>query len=296
MTSATQARAARFRALLEQPAAHVLPGAMNALAARIIEDTGFEAIYVTGAGVTNASLGMPDLGLITASELAETVHRIRDVTELPLVVDADTGFGNALNTRRTVRSLERAGATVIQLEDQTFPKRCGHFDDKSVVPAEEMVMKISAAVDARSSSDLLIMARTDAAATHGIDEAIERANRFVAAGADISFVEGPRTAEDIARVGREVDGPKLINLVVGGKTPLLSRAELAQHGYALVLYANAGLQAAILAMQEVYGHLFGHGDIEAISHRLAGFEERQRVIRKDLYDELDAKYATGENK
>src|SRR5690554_6126097 len=237
----------------------LLPGAMNALAARIIEDAGFEAIYVTGAGVTNANLGMPDLGLITATELADQVARIRDVTELPLVVDADTGFGNALNTRRTVRSLERAGASVIQLEDQTFPKKCGHFEDKSVVAADEMEMKIQAAVEARSSSDLLIMARTDAAATHGIDEAIERAGRYRAAGADISFVEGPRTKEDISRVAREVEGPKLINLVVGGKTPLMSRAELAQLGYALVLYANAGLQAAIRAMQHVYGHLKEHG-------------------------------------
>src|SRR5690625_847004 len=184
---------ADIRPLLTGGEAVLLPGAMNALAARIIEDTGFRAIYVTGAGVTNAALGMPDLGLITATEIAEQTARIRDVTALPLVVDADTGFGNALNTQRTVRALERAGASVIQLEDQTFPKRCGHFDDKSVIPAEEMVMKISAAVDARSSSDLLIMARTDAAATHGIDEAIERANRFVAAGADIRFVEGPRT-------------------------------------------------------------------------------------------------------
>lgn len=286
---------ARFRQLLQAPAATLLPGAMNALAARIIEDSGFEAIYVTGAGLTNANLGMPDLGLITATELAEQVARIRDVTELPLVVDADTGFGNALNTRRTVRSLERAGASVIQLEDQTFPKKCGHFEDKSVVAADEMVMKIQAAVDARSSSELLIMARTDAAATHGIDEAIERAGRYREAGADISFVEGPRSREDIARIGREVDGPKLINLVVGGKTPLLSRSELAELGYALVLYANAGLQAAILAMQQVYGHLKQHGDLEGIRDQLAGFAERQRVILKDHFDELDRKYALGEN-
>src|SRR5690625_394205 len=166
-----------IRSVLAGSGAVLLPGAMNALVARIIEDTGFKAIYVTGAGVTNASLGMPDLGLITATEIAEQTARIRDVTALPLVVDADTGFGNALNTQRTVRALERAGANVIQLEDQTFPKRCGHFDDKSVIPAAEMVQKIHAAVDARASGDTLIMARTDAAATDGIDEAIERANR-----------------------------------------------------------------------------------------------------------------------
>lgn len=274
--------------------AMLLPGAMNALAARIIEDTGFGAIYVTGAGVTNASLGMPDLGLITATEIAEQVARIRDVTELPLVVDADTGFGNALNTRRTVRSLERAGASVIQLEDQTFPKKCGHFEDKSVVAAEEMVQKLHAAVDARRSEDLLIMARTDAAATHGIEHAIERANLYIEAGADISFVEGPRTLEDIRLVAEQVPGPKLINLVVGGKTPLLPLDELGAMGYALVLYANAGLQAAILALQKVYAHLMEHGDIEAMRDQLADFADRQKVIRKDHFDELDRKYATGE--
>ncbi len=272
--------------------AMLLPGAMNALAARIIEDAGFEAIYVTGAGVTNANLGMPDLGLITATEMTEQVARIRDVTELPLVVDADTGFGNALNTRRTVRSFERAGASVIQLEDQTFPKKCGHFDDKSVVTAGEMVQKLHAAVDARSSTDVLIMARTDAAATHGIDAAIERANRYLEAGADISFVEGPRTAADIRKVADQVPGPKLINLVVGGKTPLLEREELGAMGYALVLYANAGLQAAIRALQQVYAHLKEHGDIEAIRDQLADFGERQQVIRKDRFDELERKYTT----
>ena len=275
--------------------AMLLPGAMNALAARIIEDAGFEAIYVTGAGLTNANLGMPDLGLITATEVADQVARIRDVTELPLVVDADTGFGNAINTGRTVRSLERAGASVIQLEDQTFPKKCGHFDDKSVVPADEMVQKLHAAVDARSSSDLLIMARTDAAATHGIGHAIERANLYVEAGADISFVEGPRTHGDIALVAREVPGPKLINLVVGGKTPLLSQEQLADMGYALVLYANAGLQAAIRAMQDVYGHLARHGNLEQVAGMLADFGERQKVVRKDRFDALSAKYRTGDS-
>lgn len=279
-----------IRSVLAGSGAVLLPGAMNALAARIIEDTGFKAIYVTGAGVTNASLGMPDLGLITATEIAEQTARIRDVTALPLVVDADTGFGNALNTQRTVRALERAGASVIQLEDQTFPKRCGHFDDKSVIPAAEMVQKIHAAVDARASADTLIMARTDAAATDGIDEAIERANRYLEAGADISFVEGPRTRADIERVAAGVPGPKLINLVVGGKTPLLPLSELGGMGYQLVLYANAGLQAAILALQEVYAHLKEHGDLEDMIHRLADFAERQKVIRKDEYDRLEMKY------
>lgn len=264
----------------------LLPGAMNALAARIIEDTGFRAVYVTGAGVTNAALGMPDLGLITVTEIAQQVALIRDAVDLPLVVDADTGFGNAVNTYRTVRTLERAGAAVIQLEDQTFPKRCGHFEDKSVVSATEFADKIRAATDARDSA--LIMARTDAAATHGIDAAIERANLYVEAGADISFVEGPTTVEEIRQVAQHVPGPKLINLVVGGKTPMLELAELASIGYGAVLYANAGLQAAISAMQAAYTQLFNHGNLDGI--QLASFQERQRVIRKDFFDGLGERY------
>ncbi len=264
----------------------LLPGAMNALAARIIEDTGFRAVYVTGAGVTNAALGMPDLGLITVTEIAQQVALIRDAVDLPLVVDADTGFGNAVNTYRTVRTLERAGAAVIQLEDQTFPKRCGHFEDKSVVSATEFADKIRAATDARDSA--LIMARTDAAATHGIDAAIERANLYVQAGADISFVEGPTTVEEIRQVAQHVPGPKLINLVVGGKTPMLELAELASIGYGAVLYANAGLQAAISAMQAAYTQLFNHGNLDGI--QLASFQERQRVIRKDFFDGLGERY------
>ncbi len=283
-----------LRKLFSRDRPFLLPGAMNALAARIIEDTGFDAIYVTGAGVTNAALGMPDLGLITVSELAQQVALIRDVVELPLVVDGDTGFGNPVNTFRTVRMLERAGANAIQLEDQTFPKRCGHFEDKSVVDAGEFVAKIRAAADARTSEDFLIVARTDAAATHGIGEAIERARLFVGAGADVSFVEGPTTREDIALVGREVPGPKLINIVFGGKTPMLGLDELGGMGYSAVLYANAGLQASIRAMQDVYSHLKEHGDAAAISDRLAGFAERQRVIRKDFYDDLERRYSGGE--
>lgn len=295
MNPESPGRPAGLHTLFDRGRPFLLPGAMNALAARIIEDTGFEAIYVTGAGVTNATLGMPDFGLITASELAEQVALIRDVVDLPLIVDGDTGFGNAINTRRTVRMLERAGANAVQLEDQTFPKRCGHFDDKSVVPAPEFIQKIHAAADARSSDDFLIIARTDAAATHGIEEAIERANRFVEAGADVSFVEGPTTREDIARVGREVAGPKLINLVVGGKTPMLGLDELGDMGYAAVLYANAGLQAAIMALQETYAHLLENGNLEAMGNRLAGFAERQRVIRKDDFDALERRYAGSED-
>ena len=176
----------------------LVPGAANALTARIIEDTGFKAIYVTGAGVTNTFLGLPDIGLISMTELASHVSAIREVVSLPLIVDADTGFGNPLNVARTIRVLERSGANAIQLEDQEFPKRCGHFAGKSVIASAEMVQKIHSAVDARIDRDLVIIARTDAIAANGFDDAMERAAAYIEAGADMTFVEAPRTREQIA--------------------------------------------------------------------------------------------------
>ena len=185
----------------------LLPGASNALTARIIEDLGFKAIYVTGAGVTNTFLGVPDIGLISMTELANHVSAMRDVVALPLIVDADTGFGNPLNVTRTIRVLERSGANAIQLEDQEFPKRCGHFSGKSVIASTDMVQKIRAAADARIDPDLVIVARTDAIATHGFEDAMERAAAYIEAGADMTFVEAPRTKEQIVEIPRRVDGP-----------------------------------------------------------------------------------------
>ncbi len=181
-----------LRAKLQERRGLLVPGAANALAARIIEDLGFEAVYVSGAGVTNTLLGMPDLGFISLPEIAQHTATIREAVNIPVLVDADTGFGNALNVRHAVRVLERAGADAIQLEDQTMPKRCGHFDNKSVISAEEMVGKVKAAVDARSSHDLLIIARSDALAVEGFDRTIERAQRYIEAGADVTFVEAPQ--------------------------------------------------------------------------------------------------------
>ena len=198
----------------------LVPGAFNALSARVIEDLGFEAIYVTGAGVTNMNLGLPDQGFMGLAEIAEATSRIRDAVGLPLIVDMDTGFGNALNTYHAVRILERAGADCIQLEDQVAPKRCGHFSGKEVISTEEAVSKIKAAVDARTDPDFLIMARTDAAATHGFEAAVERAQRFAEAGADILFVEAVTQAEEIRALPRRLGPPQLMNMVIGGKTPI----------------------------------------------------------------------------
>src|SRR5471030_1813351 len=208
----------RLREILSERKAVLLPGAASALAARVIEDIGFQAIYVTGAGVTNTSLGMPDIGLISVTELANHVSAMRDVVSLPLIVDADTGFGNAINVTRTIQILERSGANAIQLEDQDFPKKCGHFSGKSVISRAEMVQKIHAAVDARNDADLVIVARTDAIATNGFEDAMERAAAYIEAGADMTFVEALRTQEQIAEIPKRLAVPQLINIVAGGLT------------------------------------------------------------------------------
>lgn len=280
----------RLRALIARKKAVLLPGAANALAARVIEDLGFEAVYVTGAGVTNTYLGMPDIGLLTVTELADHVAAMRDAVSLPLIVDGDTGFGNAINVGRTVRTLERAGASAIQLEDQDFPKRCGHFSGKSVIPAAEMVQKIRAAADARVDRDFVIVARTDAIAVNGFEDAMARANAFIEAGADMTFVEAPRTPEQIAAIPK-LKVPQLLNIVAGGLTPMLPREELEQMGYALVLYANAALQAAVAGMQTVLGHLKAEGSLDGVSDKLAGFAERQRLVNKPHFDALEKKYS-----
>jgi 2-methylisocitrate lyase-like PEP mutase family enzyme len=280
----------RMRELLRQRRAVLLPGAANALTARIIEDLGFEAIYVTGAGVTNTFLGMPDIGLISVTELADHVAAMRDAVALPLIVDADTGFGNAINVTRTVKLLERSGASAIQLEDQEFPKRCGHFSGKTVIARDEMVQKIRAAADARIDPDLVIVARTDAIAVNGFEDAIERAQAYIEAGADMTFVEAPRTAEQIAEIPKRLGVPQLINIVAGGLTPMLGLDELERMGYSLVLYANAALQASLAGMQNVLGHLKANGSLHGVEDRLATFAERQRLVQKPHFDALEKKY------
>ena len=278
-----------LKALLARRQAAVVPGVPNAMTARIVADIGFDAVYVTGAGVTNFNLGVPDLGLITLTELAQTVAAIREVTELPLIVDADTGFGNAVNVGRTVRVLERAGADGIQLEDQDFPKKCGHFAGKAVIPLPEMVQKVRAAADARRDPELQIIARTDARAIEGLDAALERAVAYTAAGADATFVEAPESKEEMVRIGK-LPAPQVANMVFGGKTPLVSQAELAAMGFALVLYANTALQAAVQGMQAALAVLKRDGDLNQAGALLATFAERQRLVDKPRFDALERRY------
>ncbi|PIL14278.1 carboxyvinyl-carboxyphosphonate phosphorylmutase [Puniceibacterium antarcticum] len=269
----------------------LMPGAANALAARVIEDQGFESIYLSGAGLTNTYLGMPDLGFVGLSEIAQHTSTIRDATELPIVVDADNGFGNSLNVRHTIRTLERAGASAIQLEDQKIPKRCGHFSGKEVVPIAEARMRIRAAVDARQNENTLIVARTDARATDGYTEAMDRASAFIEEGADITFVEAPQSEEEMRAIPATLKGtPQLVNLVVGGKTPILGLDELGEMGFSLILYANVALQSAVYGMQMALGQLKDTGKMDE-SGPLASFMERQRMVRKDLFDELEKRYA-----
>lgn len=279
-----------FAARLEKRDALLMPGVANALAARVVEDLGFEAIYLSGAGLTNTFLGLPDLGFVSLTEIAQHTAAIRDSVELPIVVDADTGFGNALNVRHTIRTLERAGASAVQIEDQLSPKRCGHFSGKDVISADEMLGKIKAAVDARHDENLLILARTDARATLGFQAAIDRAAAFIEAGADITFVEAPESIAEIRAIPSSLRAPQLINMVVGGRTPIIDLAELRSMGFALVLYANAALQGAVYGMQAALGQLKETGSLDE-SAPVASFKERQRLVRKPLYDELEERYA-----
>jgi len=268
----------------------IVPGAFNALSARVIADLGFEALYITGAGVTNMWFGMPDQGFMGLAEIADHTARIRDAVELPLLVDADTGFGNALNVYHTVRTLERAGADCIQLEDQVAPKRCGHFAGKDVISTEEAVSKIKAAVDARRDPDLLVMARTDAAAVHGFEAAVERAQLFAEAGADILFVEAVTTAEEIRALPQRLATPQLMNMVIGGRTPIFNAAELGELGFGIVLYANAALQGAVMGMQKALGVLRDDKEILESGGLVTPFAERQRLVGKPGWDALEKRY------
>ena len=281
----------RFRERLRSDRTVLVPGVANALAARIVTDLGFEAVYLSGAGLSNTYLGLPDLGFVGLSDVAQHTAAIRNATDLPIIVDADTGFGNALNVHHTVRTLERAGASAIQIEDQVMPKRCGHFSDKDVIDIDEARGRIKSAVDARHDPNVLILARTDARAALGLEEAIERARAFVEDGADITFVEAPESIAELRAIAESLRGtPQLVNLVVGGRTPIVSLADLEEMGFALILYANVALQGAIRGMQAALGRLKADGQLDETGP-VASFAERQRLVNKPFFDELERRYA-----
>ncbi len=276
--------------ILEARHATLVPGAPNALFARIIEDLGFEAIYVTGAGIANMQLGAPDIGLTTLNEIAHNVTCMAEAVQIPLIVDADTGFGNTQNCYRSIRLLERSGASAIQLEDQVFPKKCGHFSSKAIVPTVEMVNKIKAAVDARLEPDMKIIARTDARGVSGLNEALDRAGAFVEAGADATFVEAPRNLAELKTIPSSIQAPQVANMVFGGLTPEPGREALASMGYSIVLYANAALQTAIQAVDKTLSSLRDTGSLAECSDLLASFDKRQAVVQKEKWDEFETKH------
>jgi 2-methylisocitrate lyase-like PEP mutase family enzyme len=267
-------------ARLARPPIVIAPGVYDALTALIAERAGFDALYISGAAIAYSRLGRPDIGLVGMSEVAQTVTLIRDRVGVHLIVDADTGYGNALNVQRTVRLLERAGAGAIQIEDQDFPKRCGHLGDKTLIPAQEMAGKIKAAVDARSSRDTLIIARTDAVAVEGFDRALARAVLYRDAGADMLFVEAPRGRDEVGRVavqlGKSV--PLMVNMVEGGKTPMLPADELEALGFALVIFPGAVVRTLAKAAEDFYASLKTHNSTDPFRARMFDFDALNRLI------------------
>ena len=271
----------------------VAPGVYDAFTALLATQEGFDSLYVSGAAIAYTKLGRPDIGLVSMSEVAATVALIRDRVSAHLVVDADTGYGNAINVIRTVRAFERAGASAIQLEDQDFPKRCGHLDGKALIPAGEMAGKLKAALDTRASSDTLIIARTDAVAVVGFERAIERAVLYRESGADMLFVEAPKSRDELARIAKALPGvPLMANMVEGGKTPILPAHELEQIGFALVIFPGGIVRALGHMAAEYYGSLAANGTTEPYRNRMLGFEEINRVVGTPEMIALGKRYET----
>jgi 2-methylisocitrate lyase-like PEP mutase family enzyme len=256
------------------------PGVYDGLTASLAAAAGFEALYLSGAAIAYTRLGRPDIGLVSMGEVVDVIAVVRDRVSTPLIVDADTGYGNALNVQRTVRMFERAGASAIQIEDQSFPKRCGHLRDKTVVPAAEMAGKIKAAIDARASAETLIIARTDAAAIEGIERAIDRARLYAEAGADVLFVEAPRSREHLAQVAGALGAsrPMLVNMVEGGDTPLSSADELGAIGFRIVIFPGGIVRALARTAQAYYGSLAQAGSTEPFRDRMFDFNELNAII------------------
>src|SRR5918911_3034873 len=264
----------RFRALLARPGCVIAPGVADALAARLVALEGFEAIYMTGFGTSLTRLGAPDVGLLTATEMVDNAARIADASGLPVIADADTGYGNPINTRRTIRDYERSGVAGIHLEDQVWPKRCGHLAGKRVIPTAEMVAKIRSACDARNDSDFVIIARCDAIAVEGLEAALERGERYREAGADMLFIEAPVGRAEVERVAKRFEGvPLLYNMAASGKTPDLPADVLGTLGFRLAIYPNWVILAAIPAMQSMLRHLKRGGGIAEMRDKAATFKE-----------------------
>lgn len=268
----------------------VMPATHDALTARIIEQTGFQAVAVGGYSTSATLLGRPDVSLLTLSEMTDQIGRVADAVEIPVFADGDTGHGGIVNVVRTVKAIEKAGAAAMFLEDQVFPKRCGHMEGKQVVPAAEMIGKIQAALDARTDPDFCIMARTDALAPLGIDAAIERANQYRQAGADLIFVEAPVSVAQMERITREVDAPTMANNIEGGKTPSLPVKDLERIGYQLVAFATAVTYAVVRAVTDLMNEIMETGTTDRVRDRMSSFDQFNELVGLDSIRALERRY------
>ena len=282
----------RLREMLARPEPLLAPGAYDSLSARLIEQAGFEVVYMTGFGTSASLLGRPDVGLLSFGEMVDNARRIAHAVDVPVIADADDGYGSPINVIRTVQEYEAAGVAAIHIEDQVAPKKCGHMQNKHVVEADEMVQKVRAAVEARRSDDFLIIARTDARAVEGLDRALERARRYREAGADVLFVEAPESEDEVVAVAKAFPGvPLLLNWAEGGKTPPLSRERLQELGYSLILFPLSALFLATHAMREGLVQLRMHGSPLPIMQRLTGFQEFLDITGLPEIQELDRRFA-----
>jgi 2-methylisocitrate lyase-like PEP mutase family enzyme len=284
----------RLRALLARPEPLVLPGVSDALTARLAVGAGFEAVYATGAGIANTLLGVPDVGLTTMTEMVDQVARICVAVDVPVVADIDTGFGNAINARRAVVEFERAGVAALQIEDQVFPKRCGHFSGKEIIPLPEMLAKLQAVLEARRDPGLMVIARTDALAVDGFEAAIERGRAFAAAGADIVFIEAPVLADQLASLPGRIHAPLVANMVEGGRTPLYGADELGAMGYRIVLFANTAMRVGARAIRDALTELRATGDSRPLQDRMLSWEDRQALVGLPEIEALEARYRVDE--
>ena len=292
-----QRMTARLKALLARPECTLAPGVADALAARLVARAGFDAVYMTGFGTSLTRVGMPDVGLLTATEMVDNASRIADASGLPVVADADTGYGNPINTRRTIRDYEKAGVAGVHLEDQSWPKRCGHLSGKAVIPVADMTAKIRAACDARHDGDFLIIARTDAIAVEGIDAALDRAAAYREAGADMLFVEAPVGQAEVERVAKRFANiPLLYNMAASGKTPDLPASELGKLGFKLAIYPNWLILAAIPAMQGLLGELKRTGSIAGLRNHVATFKEFTEIAGLPEVQKLEERYGVPDEK
>lgn len=280
-----------LRTILAQERTILVPGAYDALSAKILKQVGFKVLYMTGSGVTASLTGMPDVGILTMMEMVNQARNIVNAIDLPLICDADNGYGNPINVIRTVREYERAGVAGIHIEDQVAPKKCGHFEGKQIIPAEEMVKKIEAALYAREDNDFLLIARTDARSVKGLDEALRRARLYAEAGADMIFVESPQSIEELKTISNELsDLPLLVNMIEGGKTPTLSFEELQEMGFRIVLYPTSSIRAVAKTLQELAGHLYKYKDTKDFEDRLVTFQGRNQITGLAYIEELEKRF------